>query len=567
MNKLTLGTRGSKLALAQTQLVVDALRAAYPSLEVQTRIIKTTGDAVQDKSLSEIGGAGVFVKEIEFALLRGEIDAAVHSAKDLPSQLPQGLMIAACLPRSDAHDALVLRAGASPSSTDNPFTALPHGAKVGTGSVRRAAFIRSVRPDVGVQDMRGNVDSRLRRLLAGEFDALVLAMAGLERLTYLDNGDVRVLPIPIEQMLPAVAQGTLAIEARANDTEILALLSAIDHSETHAALRAERAFLRTFDAGCQAPIAAHAQVVGNAIRLQGAVGMADGSAFAHGAREGLVDQAEVIGATLAQRMLQAGGQVILDVMRDGTRPLQRKRIALTRTSTRGESLAVKLRALGATTISVPVIGHAPADDAHAFDAAMQVLCAGEYDWLALTSATTAEVIAAWMAAHDCVWPAHTKIAVIGEVTARACEDALHRAPDLMPDRYDANSLATAMMNETKGLRVLLPNADIAQPALQNALAAQGVKVDRVIAYRTVCVEAQMPSAPMDAIVFTSSSTVNCFANQFDERGALAVCIGSQTAQAAKDAGFTRSITANKATEEGLIEVILRAAKEGMLNDE
>jgi hydroxymethylbilane synthase len=561
MNELRIGTRGSALALAQTQLVVDALRAAHPLLDVKTRIIKTTGDAVQDKSLREIGGAGVFVKEIEFALLRGEIDISVHSAKDLPSQLPLGLTIAACLPRGDARDALVLRAGDA-GTHDDPFVALPHGAKVGTGSVRRAAFLRNLRPDVDVQDIRGNVDSRLKRLLAGEFDALVLAMAGLERLAYLKNSEVRVLPIPIDQMLPAVAQGTLAIEARANDTNVLALLSAIDHSETHTALLAERAFLRGFDAGCQAPIAAYAHVTGNAIHLRGAVGLPDGTAFAQGQRAGRVDQAEAIGATLAQRVLQAGGQTILDVMRDDVRPLHGKRVVLTRTSERGEAMAVKLRALGAKPIQVPVIDHAAAThaDANTFDAAMQALCAGVYDWLALTSATTAEVMAAWMAQHNCAWPARTRIAVVGEATARACEDALHRPPDLIPGQYDAASLADAM-REMGALRVLLPNADIAQPALQDALAAHGMMVDRVIAYRTVCIDANETFAPADAIVFTSSSTVNCFAKQFDERSAPAVCIGVQTAQTAKDAGFAHVVTANTATEEGLIEALLRAFQE------
>lgn len=562
MNRLMLGTRGSELALVQTQLVVDALRVAHPSLDVQLRIIKTTGDAAQDKSLREIGGAGVFVKEMEFALLRGEIDAAVHSAKDLPSQLPQRLTIAACLPRGNVRDALVLRAGAGVVSSNDPFAALPHGAKVGTGSVRRAAFLRAHRPDVIVQDLRGNVDSRLRRLLAGEFDALVLAMAGLERLARLPppggglhDGDMRVLPIPIDVMLPAVAQGILAVEAREDDAQTLALLRAINHNPTHAALRAERAFLRAFDAGCQAPIAANAVVRDDGIYLRGAVGLPDGTAFAQGAREGRVDDAESVGAILAKCVLQAGGQTILDVMHEDTRPLLGRRIALTRTNERGESLAVKLRALGATPLQVPVIDHA-ATDAQAFDAAMHALCAGVYDWVALTSATTAEVMAAWLTAHGSAWPAHTKIAVVGEATARACQDAMHRKPNLMPKRYDAASLAEAMRS-TQALRVLLPNADIAQPALQEAFVAQGMAVDRVIAYRTMCREAPAIIAPIDAIVFTSSSTVRCFAKQFADRSALAVCIGAQTATAAKDAGFARITTASTATEEGLIEALLR----------
>jgi uroporphyrinogen-III synthase len=458
---------------------------------------------------------------------------------------------------------------------DNPFVALPHGAKVGTGSVRRAAFLHPHRPDVHVQDLRGNVDSRIQRLLAGEFDALVLAMAGLERLARLpppgsglSDDDVRVLPIPIEQMLPAVAQGTLAIEMREGDAQVLALLKPVDHSETHAALIAERAFLRVFGAGCQAPIAAHARIAGGMLHLRGAVGLPDGSVFAQGEVEGPVDLAQMMGATLGQRVLRAGGHTILGVMQQGERPLQGKRIAITRANERSESLAVKLSALGAIPVNVPVIDHAPPEDMRAFNLAMQDLCGGVYDWAAFTSATAIEVVAAWLSSQDCAWPASTQIAVVGEVTARACMAALHRGPNCMPEHYDAASLATtlATMNTSPQSRVLLPNADIAQPALQNALQAQGMRVDRVIAYRTVCRDAAIAGVQADAILFTSGSTVSCYASQFEERGALAVCIGRQTAQAAERAGFARIAIADAATEAGLIDALLRAAKEGALND-
>lgn len=566
MDKLTLGTRGSKLALAQAELVANALRRMHPTLRVELRLIKTAGDKAHDTPLSKIGGAGVFVKEIEFALLRGEIDAAVHSAKDLPSRLPRGLMIAACLPRGDARDALVMRAGDAVAlgAGSNPFEALPQGAWVGTGSVRRAACLLRHRSDLQVRDVRGNVDSRLRRLLAGDVDALVLAMAGLERLTRLEDDDVRVIPIAMQHMLPAVAQGTLAVEAREDDAPTIALLKAIDHSETHTALIAERAFLRAFDAGCQAPIAAHAQINGNRIALRGAVGMPDGTVFAQAERKGPVDQADEIGTTLAQRVLNAGGQTILDVVQSGVRPLQNKRIIITRATERSESLGVKLSALGATPVFVPVIEYAPAEGSHALDIALHDLCSGVFDWVAFTSATAIEVCTAWMAAQGYAWPAATRIAVVGEATARTCEDALGHSPDCMPDHYDAASLAEAMadMSDGRNLRVLLPNADIAQPALQNALQSLGMRVSRVIAYQTKCRESSKSDLSAHAIVFTSSSTVQCFASQFDSRSEVAVCIGKQTAQSAASAGFTRIVTAPASTEAGLIEALLRAAEAG-----
>jgi uroporphyrinogen-III synthase len=403
-------------------------------------------------------------------------------------------------------------------------------------------------------------------LLAGEFDALVLATAGLERLAHIADGNVRVMPIPMEHMLPAVAQGTLAVEAREDDAQVLALLKLIDHRDTHATLIAERAFLRAFDAGCQAPVAAHARIAGNRICLRGAVGLPDGSAFAQGERERPADQAEVVGATLAQRVLKAGGHTILNVMRDGTRPLSGWRIILTRASARGESLAVKLRALGATPVNLPVITHAPPVDPLALDGALLALCNGAYDWVAFTSVTAIEAVTARLDALACAWPAGARMAVVGEATAQMCEDALGRAPDCMPEHFDALSLARAMaaMHEFDRRRVLLPNADIAPATLQNALQALGMQVDRVTAYRTVCCDAPDSSSamPANAIVFTSSSTVACFASQFAERRAIAVCIGRQTAHAAAGAGFERIVTAATATEDGLIDALLRIANEG-----
>jgi len=242
---LRLGTRGSPLALVQANMVADALRAAHGWGEDAIEIVpvKTTGDAVQDRPLAEIGGKALWTKELDRALLDGAIDFAVHSMKDVETIRPEAIRIAAMLPRADVRDRLI---GAG------SIAALPHGARIGTSSPRRAAQLRHLRPDVSIVPFRGNVDTRLRKLAEGEAEATLLAAAGLERLERPDIG----VAIPLEVMLPAPAQGAVGIEARADDAAMLALLARIDHAETHMCVAIERAFLAALGADCHSPVAA-----------------------------------------------------------------------------------------------------------------------------------------------------------------------------------------------------------------------------------------------------------------------------------------------------------------------
>jgi hydroxymethylbilane synthase len=241
------GTRGSRLALAQTHLVIDALSTAHPGLRLEIREITTQGDR-STAPLSEIGGQGVFTKAIEDALLRGDIDIAVHSMKDLPPQLTPGLTIAAVPKRGDARDALIAREGRT-------LADLPPGARIGTGSVRRAVQLKALRPDVECVDVRGNVDTRIRKVDDGEYDAVVLAMAGLERLGLAARATQ---VFSIEEMVPSPGQGALAVQVRADDAEGRSVVAGIDDAATHAAVDAERAFLATLGAGCRLPIGAFA---------------------------------------------------------------------------------------------------------------------------------------------------------------------------------------------------------------------------------------------------------------------------------------------------------------------
>jgi hydroxymethylbilane synthase len=287
---LRLGTRGSPLALAQARLVKAALAAADPALAadaaVEIVVVKTTGDLVQDRPLAEIGGKGLFTQEIEDGLLAGTLDLAVHSMKDMPTVLPLGLTISAVLPRADPRDALIARGPRS-------LAELPRGAVMGTASLRRAAQLRSVRPDLAVVPLRGNVQTRLRKLDAGEVGATFLAMAGLERLGLLAAASAALEP---EEMLPAVAQGAIGIECRAGDVPALDLLARLNHDPTMVRITAERAFLAALDGSCRTPIAALAELDGARLRLRGLVASPDGSEVERIEVEGAANEAMRLGA-------------------------------------------------------------------------------------------------------------------------------------------------------------------------------------------------------------------------------------------------------------------------------
>jgi len=295
--RLIVGTRGSALARAQTDAVVERLQALQPDLEIAIQVIKTRGDMVQHKSLVGIGDKGLFTKEIEAALLAGHIDLAVHSLKDLPTELPPGLAIGAVTEREDARDVLVSRLGCS-------LDALPLGARVGTGSLRRAAQLLTYRPDLRIVDIRGNVDTRLRKAATEEYDAVVLAAAGLHRLGLTHHIAAY---LPLEVMLPAVGQGALAVEVRAGegaegrDAQIRRLASLLDHVPTRAATTAERAFLQALGGGCRVPVAAYGEAVGGLLRLQGLVASPDGRRVWRGEIKGRMEEAEALGEELARQ--------------------------------------------------------------------------------------------------------------------------------------------------------------------------------------------------------------------------------------------------------------------------
>ncbi len=296
---LRIGTRGSPLALAQARQVRGRLAAAHgiAAERIALEVIRTSGDMIRDRPLAEAGGKGLFTKEIEEALLAGRIDLAVHSAKDMPTALPQGLVIAAVLAREDARDVFISRKAAS-------LRELPAHARVGTASLRRAALVKRLRPDLAVANMRGNVETRLRKLDAGEVDATLLALAGLKRLS-LEHVATAILPL--EEFLPAVGQGIIAIEARGDDPRTRALLDAVTDLDTATALAAERAFLAVLDGSCRTPIAGHARVDAGRLQFRGLIAKPDGSAVFEAMREGAAGDAVRLGADAGRELKARAG--------------------------------------------------------------------------------------------------------------------------------------------------------------------------------------------------------------------------------------------------------------------
>jgi hydroxymethylbilane synthase len=301
---LRIGTRGSPLALAQARTVRERLAAALgrPADTIELKIIRTTGDTIIDRPLAEEGGKGLFTKEIEEALIRGDIDLAVHSAKDMPTFLPKGLILAACLEREDPRDVFI-------SAKAKNIAALPQGAKVGTASLRRQAIMKRARPDLEVAPLRGNVETRLRKLDDGEADAIILALAGLRRLG-LEGRATRIMSA--DEFLPAAGQGAIAIETRDDDAETRALLAKIDHSDTSTAVAAERAFLAVLDGSCKTPIGAHAIIEGETLRFRGLIARPDGSAAHDIAATGARSDAVQIGESSARELKQRAGAGFFD---------------------------------------------------------------------------------------------------------------------------------------------------------------------------------------------------------------------------------------------------------------
>jgi len=524
--QVLIGSRGSSLAMAQATLVRDAFNeAGHPSSIV---VIETAGDR---RAPDTAWGEGAFVAAIELALLDGRVDVAVHSAKDIPTEEDPRLLIAAYLPRADARDALVVGPGVRGSGLDD----LPPGARIGTDSPRRTGFVRARRRDLVVRPLHGNVDTRLRRLDAGEVDALVLACAGLDRLGLSHRIAMR---FEADLLPPAPGQGAIAIQVRADDARMGALATEVDHLPTRIAVSAERAFLRATGGGCRAPIGAYATVTDDDVDVLGGVVSPDGSSVQFARAHGSVGRADSVGRGLADRF---AGRERRAAMEDASRP----RVLVTRPAAQAATFIEALRGARLEPVLVPAIEIQLLPEAAGLQQAVGRI--DDFQWVVVTSANGAQAIldAAFRAKANLGNP---RWAALGAATG-----AVLRAAGIGIAFEPASSTADALaagIPLVAGDQVAVIRGDLAGNVLATRLRARGATVDDIVGYRTreapdssrALLRDAIDAGPISALVFSSGSTVRGLtrlvaAESIDLSGIPAICIGDATAEAARLAGF------------------------------
>jgi hydroxymethylbilane synthase len=565
--------------LAQATWVRKRLEERYPGLQVEIKTIKTSGDRFLTTPLKAIGGKGIFVKEIEEALVQKKIDLAVHSMKDLPTEIPTGLAISAITKREDPRDVLVDR-------DDRSLKDLPSGARVGTGSLRRQAQILHYRSDLVIVPIRGNVDTRLKKLARGEVDALVMAAAGLKRIGQEDRVSEC---IPPDICLNAVGQGALGLETRF-DGPVNQELAFLHHAPTAVEVSAERAFLKCLGGGCQIPVGAWGCVEGSQIRLMGVVGETDGGRLVRGEITGPLAEAEKLGQELAERLLQKGADKILaDVRgdsndevrviipgsgREGTadedKPLFGRHIVVTRPRSQANSFVRGIEELGGEVVEFPTIEIVSPKSYSPLDRAINKI--ESYDWLIFTSVNGVRqffdrIRHLGRSISDLNG---IRIAAIGPETAKSLEPFNLQA-DLVPGEYRAEAILQALKpGELRGKRVLLPRVAGARDVLPKTLREWGAETDVIEAYRTVLprsdatwLHALLLERKLDVVTFTSSSTVINFAKFFPGEdvndlldGVAVACIGPITQKTAEEKGIRVDIVPREYTVEGLTQAIV-----------
>lgn len=552
-NRLIIGSRKSKLALTQSQHVADLLRDVAPQVEVSIEVFSTRGDEILDKPLAEIGGKGLFTEELEAAMRAGRIDMAVHSMKDLPTDLGEGLCIGGVPPRETPYDAFVSGRYAS-------LDALPQGARLGTSSLRRKAQILAMRPDLQVVDIRGNVETRIRKTTDGTVDGAILACAGITRLGRA--ADVRQV-LPVDAMVPAVGQGALAIEVRSDDTELIELLGRISDANAWAEIVAERALLAKLEGGCQVPMGALARVTGDTLTLSAVVCSLDGERTIRTEVRGSVADAHAIGEEAAARLRQAGAEAII---RERKSRLHQEPIVITRAAGQSDGLGEQLRQLGARVIEFPTIEIIPPEAKQPCDAY------DTFDWIVFTSVNGVEMFRARLReeSFDSGRLGHVKIAAVGSATDDAAKAAGFRV-DLVPPEYVAESMLDALCEfepDLRGKRFLLPRADIARSFLPRALRDAGAVVIDLVVYRTALPRvdesaiADLLASKPSLIVFTSSSTAKNFLTLLGRdrvevlmHSAKFASIGPITTRTAEELGMPIAIEPEQHDISGLVAAI------------
>lgn len=529
--------------MAQATLAAEALSGRHPGDAFVLEPIDTRGDRAASISLSDASQEGIFVKELEQALLDGRAEIAVHSAKDLPTTLTAGLVLAAFLPRADARDVLIAREPAT-------LSGLPAGARIGTGSPRRTAQLAAQRPDLRFVPIRGNVDTRLRKLREGEVDALVLAGAGIARLNRL--GEVHEW-LPFSVVLPAPGQGALVLQTlTGSPPEELA--RELDHSPTRRAVEAERAVLSGLGGGCLSAVGVYAELTDDELSLAAAVLAEDGTAVERVAARGRAD-GEVVDEVV--RKLRAGGAGRL--LRDRqSRPLIGFRVMVTRAAAQAATFVRALEEAGATVVVCPVIRIERLE--------VKLPDPDVYDWIVFTSVNGVDRFFELLGKR--ALREGVRIAAIGPETAAALADHGTQA-DVVPRRFVAEELAAALpASLVAGARVLIPRAAGSRDVLPQQLRAQAARVDVLEIYRAVSpvdlrqnLQAALRQG-LDVVTLTSSSAVRHLVDALGGAGRLpagiqVACVGPVTAETAREAGLPVDIIAEEYTTRGLVEALIR----------
>ena len=562
--RLRVGTRKSRLSGWQAARVVRLLEQARPEVSCEIKTLLTEGDRRPQVPLSEMAGRGVFTSQVEDALRAGEIDVAVHSLKDLPTEQDPALCLAAVPVRGDPRECLVTRSGT--------LDALPAGAVIGTSSSRREAQLRALRPDLVFRPIRGNVDTRVEKVVdRALYDATVLAAAGILRLGLEKNVQEW---FSLEKFLPAPGQAALAVQCRSADSRTRALLSEIDDPRVRDAVTAERTFLQALGGGCALPIAALAQwregPAGTELYLRGIVFSPDGQKSI--SVSGTGKNPEELGSLLAERAMQRGALQLIPALQPGAQPLAGRRVVVTRAADQATYLAERLRELGARPVLVPVIRIDPLEGDDQVEAAIGSL--SEYDWIVFTSSYAVTNWWRLVSASPRPLGKGTRVAAVGPGTAAALEEKGVQV-EVVPEEYEKAKLVEALGN-VQGLRILLPRGELAGPALARSLEEQGALVDDVLIYQTVLVEPDQEqtdqlAAGMDAVLFTSSSTVKGFVAALDRAlltpsdldGVTMACIGPATARTARGLGLTVQVIPQHYTTEGLVQALVDHYGEGV----
>lgn len=538
------GTRGSALALAQTDLAADRFRAAFPGRTVEIRVVSTEGDVDKTSPLTEIGGRGVFTTAIEAAILRGEVDAAIHSAKDLPTELHPAVPIVAYVDRDDPRDVLISRHGAT-------LELLPSHPVIGTSSRRRDAQLLRLRPDTRIVNIRGNIDTRLRRAEGLEFDGIVLAAAGIRRMGWQDRISEY---FAVERVVPSPGQGAIAIQARAG-SDAAAVLETINDPSVSTPVGIERAFLAAIGAGCTFPVGAYAAKSDEGYRLIAMLATADGERVAFADERLAAGEERVHAAEIAACLQAEVGKTSPASSWHGWNgegeDLKGVRVVVTRPRRQAGPLIATLLQRGAEPLPLPTIRIEPIADTTQLDLAIDETRQGAFDWCVFTSANAVEVFANRMDALD-VRPhqlAAMRVAAVGRATAAAVADAGLNLI-LIPERATADALATALRQVMlAGARVLYPRSAMGRDVLPNELRAAGFDVLAIDVYRTLPepnvdqrVLDRVRRGEVDVMTFASPSSVRHLvtllgSNGVELIGIPVVCAGPVTAQAARDAGL------------------------------